>query len=189
MKRNIDPSTVSRLMSLSRQVIEETGTKYQYPTLNLFCDWSLHPKLDRKSAQAILATIEDALRKEMEWAGHLTAGTLLATISPRRLQEEMIDLLARNRIDPNIAQNPQHFVPIAILLREEVIHKPLEIADKKLKEKLEMAASVGKRAQIVRSLTIEPDADPNLEVPFVIKVDVRLYRQPRRNFTFRPPLS
>jgi hypothetical protein len=94
MKRNIDPNTVSRFMSLSRQVIEETNTKDRYPVFNLFCDWSLHPKLDRKDAQNILGAIEEALLVEMVKPGHFTSDTLMAAVSPRRLQNEMIALLA-----------------------------------------------------------------------------------------------
>lgn len=173
IKRNIDPSSVSRLMSLLRQVIEESETKHRYPILTLFCNWSLHPKLDQKAAQTILATIEEALREEMTMPGHVTASTLLATVSPRQLQEETISLLARNTIDPAIAKNPQYFVRIAEVLREDVLHKPLELTETKLREKLEKAASTCARTLVVRSLTIEPNADPQVKAPFVIKIEIR----------------
>jgi hypothetical protein len=70
MKSNIDPSTVSRLMSLSRQLIEETKTKDRYPVLNLFCDWSLHPKLDRKDAQNVLGRLKRLCR--WRWRSQVT---------------------------------------------------------------------------------------------------------------------
>jgi hypothetical protein len=172
MKSNIDPSTVSRLMSLSRQVIEETKTKDVYPVLNLFCDWSLHPKLDRKDAQNVLGAIEEALSEEMKKAGHFTGDTLMATVSPRRLRDEMIALLTANTIDPAIADNLHYFVPIAARLTEDLIHKPLELTEKRLKEKMQKPAH-GKRADVIRSLTIEPNTDPQIKAKFVVKADVR----------------
>ena len=127
MKTTIDQSTVSRLMLLSRQVIEETKKKDRYPVLNLFCDWILHPKLDRKDAQNVLAAVEKALSEEM----HFTADTFMATISPRRLRDQMIALFTANTVDPTIADNTHYFVPIATLLTEDVSRKPLELTERK----------------------------------------------------------
>jgi hypothetical protein len=172
MKRNIDPSTVSRFMSLLRQVIEETETKHRYPILNLFCDWSLHPKLDRKDAQNILAAIEEALLEEMEKPGHFTADTFTVTVSPRRLRDEMIALLTANTIDPAIADNPHHFVAMAACLTEDISHKPLELTEKRLKEKTDKPITVGKQAHVVRALTIEPNTNPEVKAKYMIKADI-----------------
>jgi hypothetical protein len=173
MKSNIDQSTVSRLMSLSRQVIEETKKKDQYPVLNLFCDWSAHPRLDRKDAQKVLAALEEALREEMEMPGRFTADTFTAIVSPRRLRNDMSALLTANTIDPTIADNPRYFVPIATCLVEDISHKPLELTEANLREKMKKPVAVGKRADVIRSLTIEPNTDPGIKANFVIKVDVR----------------
>jgi hypothetical protein len=173
MKRNIDPSTVSKLMSLSRQVLEETKKKDQYPILNLFCDWSLHPKLDRKDAKNVLAAIEDALSEEMEKPGHFTADTFMAIVSPRRLRDEMIALFKANIVDPTIAVSTHYFVPIAVRLTEDISHKPLELTEKGLEEKMIKPIAAGKQAYIVRALTIEPNSNPALKASFVIKAEVR----------------
>jgi hypothetical protein len=162
-------------MSLSRQVIEETNTKDRYPVFNLFCDWSLHPKLDRKDAQNILGAIEEALLVEMEKPGHFTSDTLMAAVSPRRLRNEMIALLTANMIDPTVAENLHYFVPIVAWLTEDISHKPLELTEKKFNQKL----LAGKPANIIRALTLEPNTNPQIRAKFVIKADVRRYPTPR----------
>jgi hypothetical protein len=171
MKSNIDQSTVSRLMSLSRQVIEETKKKDQYPVLNLFCDWSAHPRLDRKDAQKVLAALEEALREEMEMPGRFTADTFTAIVSPRRLRNDMSALLTANTIDPTIADNPRYFVPIATCLVEDISHKPLELTEANLREKMKKPVAVGKRADVIRSNPPMPTSGIYIQAPFVIATD------------------
>jgi hypothetical protein len=108
----------------------------------------------------------------MEKPGHFTADTFMATVSPRRLRDEMIALLSANTIDPTIADNLQYFVPLAARLTEDISHKPLELTDAKLKAKMEKPAG-RKRADVIRSLIIEPNTDPQVKANFVIKADVR----------------
>jgi hypothetical protein len=61
---DITKSTVHRFMALLRELLEERNERKKYPFLTMFCDWSLHTKLDRSKAGDDLLDILDAM-----WAG------------------------------------------------------------------------------------------------------------------------
>jgi hypothetical protein len=57
---DVSESTMHRCMGLLRQLLEERGDRKKYATLAMFCDWLLHPKLDRSKAGGDLLDILDA---------------------------------------------------------------------------------------------------------------------------------
>jgi hypothetical protein len=124
----IDVNTATRLLTLARQVIEEDHSKSKYPTINLYADWSVHNKLDRKDAQKVLGDIEEALRIEMEEKpGHFDGNTMVRAVSPRKFGQELGELLRSKMIDPSVAE-PKYLVPIFESVLEEVSTKPLQLS-------------------------------------------------------------
>jgi hypothetical protein len=55
----ISQSTVVHFMSLARQAMEAHSLKDQFPTAAMYCDWSLHAKLDRRQAHDLLDHIDE----------------------------------------------------------------------------------------------------------------------------------
>jgi hypothetical protein len=101
----ISKSTVHRLMALLRELLEARSEQDKYPLLRMFCDWSLHTKLDRRSkAGNELLDILDAM-----WAKSKTVdeqfSVLLEGISPARLQSEIASVLAASCIDPSLVHS------------------------------------------------------------------------------------
>jgi hypothetical protein len=99
MKADINASTVHRFMVLLRELLEERNERKKYPLLTMFCDWSVHTKLDRSQAGNDLLDILDAT-----WANSKTVDQqikqLLTDISPSKLQAQMVSLLSTSLIDP-----------------------------------------------------------------------------------------
>ena len=56
---DISDSTTHRLMALLRQLLEERNEKHRYPITAMFCDWSLHVKLDRSKPASTLLDLLD----------------------------------------------------------------------------------------------------------------------------------
>jgi hypothetical protein len=42
-----------------RKLLERKGTLDKYPTLKICCDWAVHPKLNRASAQPIMKLFDE----------------------------------------------------------------------------------------------------------------------------------
>jgi hypothetical protein len=168
----IDVSTATRLLTLVRQVIETDKTKSTYPTINLYGDWCVHDKLDRKDAQKILAEIEDALRIEMEEKpGHFDHNTMARVVSPRKFGQELSDLLKSKLIDPNVAE-PKYLVPILKSVLEEISTKPLELREDVLAQRMKEQRSETERIHIVKSLVIESNPDPQVKANYRLRAVV-----------------
>ena len=100
MKADINASTVHRFMVLLRELLEGTFRRAKKsPLLTMFCDSSVHTKLDRSQAGNDLLDILDAT-----WANSKTIDQqikqLLNDISPSKLQAQMVSLLSTSLIDP-----------------------------------------------------------------------------------------
>jgi hypothetical protein len=104
LKIDINASTVHRFMGLLRELLEERGKRKALPLLTMFCDWSVHTKLDRSQAGDELLDILDA-----SWATSTTVdqqiAQLLGDISPLKLQTQICSLLTASFIDPSIIGN------------------------------------------------------------------------------------
>jgi hypothetical protein len=168
----IDVSTATRLLTLARQIIETDKTKSTYPTINLYGDWCVHDKLDRKGAQKILAEIEDALRIELSGKpGHFDGDTMARAVSPRKFGQELSGLLKSKLIDPTVAE-PKYLVPILKSVLEEVSTKPLELPGDVFAKRLKEQRSEKERIHIVKSLVIESNTDPQVKGNYQLRAVV-----------------
>jgi len=168
---SIDVSTATRLLTLTRQVIENDNSKSKYPTINLYGDWSVHDKLDRKDAQKILAEIDEAFRIEAKQPGHFDANTMARAISPRKFGQELGEALKAKLIDPSMAE-PQYLVPILRSIMQEISTKPLELPEAEFAKRMKEQRSEKDRIEIVKSLVIEPNQDPQNKAEYRLKAIV-----------------
>jgi hypothetical protein len=102
----ISKSTVHRLMALLRELLEARNELNKYPLLRMFCDWSLHTKLDRLKVSNQLLDLVDAMFAKRETMD-AQLGQLCASISPAKFQKEVASLLEASFIDPSLAYSPR----------------------------------------------------------------------------------
>ncbi len=117
-------SSAHRLMALARELIEERKVRNQYPILALFCDWSLHSRLDRSPAGKELLDLLDAT-----WANSREVDQqiqrLVIQLSPQSVRMQLVSLLHSALIWAGPLENDQMFQSIARHLTEDLIQKPI----------------------------------------------------------------
>jgi|SRR5260370_42446856 hypothetical protein len=86
---DLSKSTVHRLMVLLRELLEARNEQNKYPLLRMFCDWSLHTKLDRSKAGNGALDILDAM-----WAKSKTVdaqlGELMRAFRQRNFRQKLL---------------------------------------------------------------------------------------------------
>jgi hypothetical protein len=135
---DISKSTVHRLMVLLRELLEARNEQNKYPLLRMFCDWSLHTKLDRSKAGNGALDILDAM-----WAKSKTVdaqlGELIEGVSPAKLQTEIASVLAASRIDPSLIHSPRFPIIMRHIIAEvtgKIVSRPADTRRKKTAERL-----------------------------------------------------
>jgi hypothetical protein len=111
-------------MALVRELIEERKGRKQYPLLAMFCDWSLHPHLDRSTAGADLLDLLDET-----WANSQQVDqqiqTLVGQLSPQTLRADLTSLLRSALIWPGPLENDGMFRSIVSQFTADLAHKPI----------------------------------------------------------------
>src|SRR5947209_6564402 len=120
----LSDSRTHRLMALLRELLEVRDERKVYPTLTMFCDWSLHPKLDRSTLGNELLDIIDTI-----WAQTANADDQVRVVtrrlSPSTLRDELFKLLANSRIDPSVVANDLPYRKLVTLLIADLLGKPI----------------------------------------------------------------
>src|SRR5687767_7434915 len=88
VKADTNASTTQRLMVLLRELLEERGERKTYPLLTMFCDWSLHPNLNRSQAGDELLDLLDAMFAKSKTVDQQFE-QLRNGIAPSKLQDQM----------------------------------------------------------------------------------------------------
>lgn len=139
----ISKSTVHRLMALLRELLETRGEQEKYPLLRMFCDWSLHTKLDHSKAGNQLLGILDAM-----WAKSKTIDEqfreLLEGTSPARFQTEIASVLATSRIDPSLVHGSRFPVIVRHIIAD-LTGKPVSRSVNAIKTKTSERLAKGYR--------------------------------------------
>ena len=129
---DISKSTVHRFIALLRELIEQRRERRKYPLLEMFCDWSLHTKLERSKAGNEALDILDAM-----WARSKTVDAqfreLLEGISPAKLQMEIASVLAASFIDPSLIYDARWPVILRYLI-DDLSGKPVRRSAKALQK-------------------------------------------------------
>jgi hypothetical protein len=101
---DISKSTVHRFIGLLRELLGERDELKKYPLSRMFCDWSVHTKLDRSPAGTEFLDLIDAM-----FTGNADAQVkkMRQGLSPVQLRRQIITLLATSYIDPTIVSEPQ----------------------------------------------------------------------------------
>lgn len=89
-----DDSRVVHLVVRTRKLIEARGLKKKFPLINFFCNWVVHPKIDRSpEGWWILKQITDILIQNAQSEDMRTIIEGVSnTLAPKRLRNEFIEL-------------------------------------------------------------------------------------------------
>jgi hypothetical protein len=120
---DISDSTTHRLMALLRQLLEERNEKHRYPITAMFCDWSLHVKLDRSKPASTLLDLLDGT-----WStgnADQAIQNIGEGLNPRKLRDEIVQLLGSAFIHPGIILDDGGFATIMDHLLAELADKPI----------------------------------------------------------------
>jgi hypothetical protein len=101
LERGIDTEVqVVYVLVEIRKLIEHSERRARYKPLKFYCDWALHPTLDRKSAREFLREIDDAI--ERRETNEQAAKRMGAKFSLEAFRVELIHFLIDHRlpVDP-----------------------------------------------------------------------------------------
>jgi hypothetical protein len=114
---------VAHLMSLSRQLIESAGLQGQYEYLNFYCNWTLHPELQRSAvAQRILDRISDECSSaEVKQYNDI----ILEIIGLQLLRKNLIDLYTAYHIPTFLFESKSGWKGFADVLVGLLLDKPI----------------------------------------------------------------
>ena len=119
----LNVSSVSLLMTLSRQLIEENDLQREYRYLKLYCDWTLHTKIDRSAiAKQILDLISAEIRSNDSKQYN---DVILKIIGLENLRSDFINLYTTFNIPTNIFEIKSIWVGFIGVLSRLIINKPL----------------------------------------------------------------
>lgn len=111
MARIIDkPCTepeIIEILRLTRQVIEHTQGRYEYPHLSLYCDWVQHIEIDRHpQGFSILEFINDVIIRHWSSTGGLVED-VSRTLGLGPLRQEMLLLFMSTEVPTAIVDSQQ----------------------------------------------------------------------------------
>jgi hypothetical protein len=121
---DVSESTMHRCMGLLRQLLEERGDRKKYATLAMFCDWLLHPKLDRSKAGGDLLDILDATFARSRTVDQQIQ-QLLEGLAPQRLGEQIVLFLGSAFVDPSFFLDEGRFLAFMRHLTADLLDKPI----------------------------------------------------------------
>jgi len=92
------------MMVLTRELLEKTKKMDKYPTLNMFCNWTVHTELEGSiSAYKILSAVSDILLSTDD--PNRRAQLISQELSSAKLRQEIISLYRINRISTHIFES------------------------------------------------------------------------------------
>lgn len=123
---------ISRIFQFVRQVIEEHGEKALYSLLHMYCDWMMHPKIDRsKKADSILAWIDEAILVQQSWSSE----GVRQAMGKDSLKNDFTAFLAAHSLPDRLVTDSDLWREFLRLALADLCEKPLHISDKARKPK------------------------------------------------------
>jgi len=125
MTNRANVSDCIRIFALTRELVEANNQFKDYPTLKLFSDWSLHPKLNRKSAKTLLREIAVIVKKyESSDPGDIVAG-VSKSLSISQLHSELLLIFREANISDFMLRQPEVWNQCVTWLLQDLIGKPI----------------------------------------------------------------
>jgi hypothetical protein len=124
LARDISSSTAHRFMVLLRELLEARNDRKKYPTLTLYCDWSVHTKLDRSSGGSALLDILDDMFANSTTMDHQLQ-VLLSELYATKVRQQIIQLLGTSFIHFGVVLDDRAFASIISHVIADLVGKPI----------------------------------------------------------------
>lgn len=115
------PYEVTYLFVNLRILLEENKSKDSFSTLNLYCNWLVHPKLDR-SAKNLIETLQQKVSEHLE-SGSDFNQAMSDVLGISQLERELDEVLSKCNI--STVKQESFWINILRTLFLELIDKPL----------------------------------------------------------------
>lgn len=140
----VDASTSTRLLSLTRQLLETLNDGKNFPHLQLFCDWFLHPQIDR-SSELILSKVDMLLNEMMQVSrGYREEqNALLEITSVRKMVRELGLLLQREGISSRFLSDRNTSFLFCGCVLDEIQQKPIARKENRFDKAVQSALDAG----------------------------------------------
>jgi hypothetical protein len=163
---DISEST-AQIYGLVRELLEARNEKSKYPTLVMYCDWSLHSKLNRSRAGNALLDLLDST-----WANSKNVDAqfkeLCQAVSPYRLQHELIECLTTCLLNATLFEDRLKFLKFMTYLTADLLRKPIVRPENEIKNRMDERLAKGYRFMADRLLFDRSDDNQN-QIMFVAK--------------------
>lgn len=136
---------VQVVMSQFRQHVEAAGLRNKYKVLMFYCNWNLHPELDRGIVQDFLKKISGVINDDR--AGHPT-DRISEILSMAKLRNEIREVLKNEGHESGVFEIDKNWIAFTELMFPFLLDKPLrrkgEVKTPHWVESLELYDNVGK---------------------------------------------
>ena len=109
-----------------RILIEEHGLKKELPTLNLYCNWLVHQKLDRSSC-SIISELKEEIKKHMSSGNNINL-SMSCVLGVDKLNKEIQYALSYCDLPPEKKQIDWRQLSVTLFM--ELIDRPIISIDK-----------------------------------------------------------
>ena len=118
---------VNRIMSEIRKVLEATQKKREYPILNFYCDWMLHPQKDRITPEMteIISKIYVEISKDIEIGFGFGGTNISAFTYMENLKTEIQKFLAENDIKDHMTKTRENWIAFINALTKILVEQPI----------------------------------------------------------------
>lgn len=154
--------SILRAMSSFRHIIEEKGIQKEYEYLNLYCNWTLHPEIDKSSKGFdILQSLSNAFTEHNsnpngpKWIGD----QVIESLSLHKLKEDIERFCDELKINKELISSKEGWEQfVTFLIINELQNKPIKIPE-------ELGKKMG--IKITESLKDEND-NTVLEISYIL---------------------
>lgn len=114
-----------RMFILSRELAEACDTLDSYPTVRFFADWSLHSKLNRRSAHRLLSQIAHIVDSNRDSNPSDLVVEISRALSISNLRTELEMLYRTANLPVFMLDQPEPWIQCAGWLLQDLIDKPV----------------------------------------------------------------
>jgi hypothetical protein len=120
-KTGTSPEDAIGVLRLSRLILEQDKSKAVYPTLWLYCNWALHPEIDKQDlGWELLEEINKGLRDDVDPINAVCRALRLS-----ELRAEMSRLFAAKDIPPVVTYSLRNWRQFLGFMLDELTHRPI----------------------------------------------------------------
>lgn len=126
------PADLLVVCQRARQVLETENLRGRYPHLALYCDWIVHPALDRNPGGfEVLESINSRMIKAFIKHDENTVADISETLSINFLRQEIMMLLMETGAPTNLSKDAANWQKFITVILEDLCDKPIMFLKKR----------------------------------------------------------